>query len=852
MAGTRYSLEVQPIIPERLKGLEELANDLMYSWDRQIRSLFARLDTELWSACSNNPKVFLRRVSQSRLDEAAQDPIYIEDYTRAISAYNAYHRSREFTTTDTLLHPERDLVAYFCAEFGFHESLPIYSGGLGILAGDHCKAASDLGIPFVAIGMLYRQGYFTQTIDAQGQQIAHYMPTNFADLPVQPALNHEGQEIHVEVELPERKIRLKLWRVKAGHIDLYLLDSDLPENNRHDRSITYQLYGGGSDTRILQEIVLGIGGVRAIRALGLRPSAWHINEGHAAFQILERCREHVSKGMDFDSALEMAAAGTIFTTHTPVPAGHDIFDHDLIKPLFHNYVTQLEISMEHFLELGSSPINYRGFNMTSLALRGSRFHNGVSRIHGQVASRMESYIWPQVPHEENPIGHITNGVHLPTFIAREWTSLFDIRFGAEWRNALLNEKYWQRIDSIPNYTYWSVRQSLKSELFAEVKHRLTNQLRRNCCSEVQIDRVTRFLTPNRDDILTLGFARRFATYKRATLLLSDPERLARLVNNPERPMILIFAGKAHPSDQPGQDLIRSIHDLSRRPEFEGRLLLLEGYDIELARKLVAGVDVWVNTPEYPLEASGTSGQKAGMNGVVNLSVLDGWWGEGYTGDNGWAIRPHGSQYSAEYRNHEEAETLLDIIEDDIIPLYYKRNGHGHSEDWIKISKASMKSIIPRYNSQRMVMDYVRNYYHAAGKASMTLGNNDCSGARELARWKRKIRQVWSHVSIRRLDESIEEIKTGMTMPIRVAASLHGLDASDVIVECLIGTEDEHHEFKVNSCYSLTTGESNNDGETLFKIDLQPALAGLQYYKIRCYPHHRLLSHPFETGLMLWL
>lgn len=852
MAGTRYSLEVQPIIPERLQGLEELANDLMYSWDRQIRSLFARLDTELWSSCGNNPKVFLRRVAQHRLDEAAEDPIYIEDYTRAISAYNAYQRSRKLTHTDTLLNPAHDLVAYFCAEFGFHESLPIYSGGLGILAGDHCKAASDLGIPFVAIGMLYRQGYFTQTIDAQGQQIAHYTPTNFADLPVRPARDRDGQDIHVEIELPERKIRLKVWRAKAGHIDLYLLDSDLPENSRHDRSITYQLYGGGTDTRILQEIVLGIGGVRVLRALGLRPTAWHINEGHAAFQILERCRERVTQGLDFDSALELVAAGTVFTTHTPVPAGHDIFDHDLIKPLFNDYIAQLGITMERFLELGSSPINYRGFNMTALALRGSRFHNGVSRIHGQVASRMESYIWPQIPHEENPIGHITNGVHLPTFLAREWVSLFDIRFGAEWRNALIDETYWHRIDNIPDYTYWSVRQSLKSELFSELKYRLTKQLRRNFCSEVQIERVTRFLTPHRDDILTLGFARRFATYKRATLLLSNPERLARLVNNPERPMILIFAGKAHPNDQPGQNLIRAIHELSRRPEFEGRLLLLEGYDIELARKLVAGVDVWVNTPEYPLEASGTSGQKAGMNGVVNLSVLDGWWGEGYNGGNGWAIRPHGAQYSSEYRNHEEAEALLDIIEDELIPLYYKRNGHGHSEGWIKISKASMQSVIPRYNSQRMVTDYIRNYYRAATTARKNLSADECAGAKELAQWKRKIRQSWPHVSIRRLDESVEEIKTGTTLPIRIAVSLHGLDASDIIVECLLGVEDENHEFKVHSCYPLVDTPNNGDGETLFKIDLQPALSGLQYYKIRCYPHHRLLSHPFETGLMLWL
>jgi len=655
MTGTRFSLEVRPRIPERLARLEELANDLFYSWDRSVRALFYRLDRDLWHACGHNPKLFLRRVSQARLEEAAADRLYLEEYHRVLSAYDTYLNERPASGIEQHLDPERDLVAYFCAEFGLHESLPIYSGGLGILAGDHCKAASDLGVPFVAVGLLYRQGYFTQTIDGHGNQIAHYTPTDFDHLPVEPARGADGRELRVRVRLPGREVAVRIWRAKAGHIDLFLLDTDLPENQEHDRAITYQLYGGDTHTRIQQEIVLGIGGVRALRALGLEPTVWHVNEGHAAFQVLERCRELVAAGEDFDTALERTAAATVFTTHTPVPAGHDIFDHGLMAEYFGDFARELGIDLEELLGLGSSPASQGGFNMTALALRGSRFHNGVSRIHGGVASRMEAYVWPDIPPEENPIGYVTNGVHVPTFLAREWAGLLDMRLGTEWRNELLNPQFWERVAEIPDHNFWSLRQSLKAELLDEVRRRAVRQHRRNGLSPSQIERLTRFLSGGHMDILTIGFARRFATYKRATLLFSDPERLARLLGDPQRPVVFIFAGKAHPNDLPGQHLIQVIHDFSRRPEFEGRIVLLEGYDLALARKLVTGVDVWLNTPEHPLEASGTSGQKAGLNGVINLSVLDGWWDEGYTGDNGWAIMPHGPDFDAAFRNQEEGQ-----------------------------------------------------------------------------------------------------------------------------------------------------------------------------------------------------
>ncbi len=852
MPGTRYSLEVQPTLPARIQRLAELASDLHYSWDRRSRGLFVRLDPELWESCGHNPKLFLRRVAQERLDEAAEDRVFAEDFNRALSAYDTYRQEAMHADVTPHLDPDQDLVAYFCAEFGLHESLPIYSGGLGILAGDHCKAASDLGIPFIAVGMMYRQGYFTQTVDGHGKQIAHYMPTDFDKLAISAARDSDGEHLHVTVPIQQRAVKLRVWQAKAGHITLYLLDSDVPDNSDMDRSITYQLYGGDIHTRIQQEIVLGIGGVRALRALGLKPTVWHINEGHAAFQILERIREHIAEGMDFDSARELVASGTVFTTHTPVPAGHDIFDHQLMDEYFGNYSRELKIDMSDFLAIGASSGNERGFNQTSLALRGSRFHNGVSRIHGDMASGMESYVWPQIPAAENPISYVTNGVHVPTFMAREWLGLFDMRFGGEWRNELTNEDFWPRLNEIPDYTFWSMRQALKSELLEDVHERALLQHRRNGLSPTQTKRLTQLISAENTDILILGFARRFATYKRATLLFSDPERLAHILNDPKRPVLLVFAGKAHPHDIPGQQLIKTIHEFSRRPEFEGKIILLEGYDLSLGRKLVTGVDVWVNTPQYPLEASGTSGQKAGINGVLNLSVLDGWWGEGYTGDNGWAIMPHGPDYEAQQRDREEGQELLDILERDIVPMYYNRNGHGYSEEWVKMSKASMRTLIPRFNAQRMLMDYITRFYGPAARQGRLLGENNAVPARELATWKKHVASVWSRVTVHRIDQHGHHIRAGVTLPIELGARLHGLRPEDIVVECLVGTTSDTDEFIVHASHTFRASGEQLNGETVFRLDLQPPLAGLQYYKVRAYPYHPLLSHRFEMGCMVWV
>ena len=852
MPGTRFSIEVQPKIPAELSRIEELANNLVYSWDRQIRGLFFRLDRALWDETNHNPKLFLRQIDQRKLETAAKDPVYMQDFQRVIAIYDSYLKGVIHKGIEDFVKSGDELVSYSCAEFGLHESFPIYSGGLGILAGDHCKAASDMGLPFVAVGMLYRQGYFNQRIDGHGNQLAVYTPSQFSDLPISRVLDDQGQQVEVAIEVPGRKIHLRVWVAEVGHIRLYLMDSDIESNSEDDRRITYQLYGGDSTNRLLQEMILGIGGVRVKRKLGLEPTVWHINEGHAAFQIIERCREYVAQGLDFESALEAVAANTVFTTHTPVPAGHDIFSHDLIRHYFSEFVHELNVDMGRFLELGDSPANPHGFNMTALALRGSRFHNGVSRIHGGVASEMERYIWPDILPAENPIRYVTNGVHVPTFLASEWANHFDLTFGGRWRFELLNKKYWRQIRNIPNHSFWSIRKSLKTKMLETVCEKATDQYRRNGFSESQIRRMTRFLNPRLTDIFTIGFARRFATYKRATLIFSDIDRIRRILGDDDKPIVMIFAGKAHPHDQPGQDLIRKIWHYSLMPEFQGKIILLENFDIALARKLVTGVDVWLNNPAYPLEASGTSGQKAGINGVLNLSVLDGWWDEGYNGENGWAITPHGEQYSPEFRDQEEAREILDVLENEAIPLYYERDGQGYSAGWIERCKNAMASLIPRFNAQRMMSDYVNDFYQPAAELGRKLQDEDFNNVRELAAWKQKVREVWHNVTIERLDEPVEQIYRDQTFHLQLAIDLAGLEPQDVAVDMLMGRVLTEGEFDRHDCASLHFVETMDDGRALYTLSMALTDSGKQCYMIRVYPHHDLLGQRFETGFMKWL
>ena len=847
---TAYTITVNPKIPPRLKRLEELANNLWYSWDRATRALFSRLDPQLWEAVGHNPKAFLKRVDESALLKATEDRVFLATYNSILSTYDSYHEASSPQQEGNGLSAE-DQVAYFCFEFGFHESLPIYSGGLGILAGDHCKAASDLHLPFVAIGLLYRQGYFSQIIDSQGNQQVTYSIADFEDLPVTPVLGKDGGNLTIEVALPQRTVIAKIWQAKIGHVTLFLLDSDLPENSPQDRYITHNLYGGDKVMRIEQEILLGMGGVRALQALGIKPTIWHINEGHAAFMILERIHALVQQGLNFASALGNVAVTTVFTTHTAVPAGHDHFSPDMMHTYFESFYRSMSITYEEFMALGHAP-GSQDFNMTALAIHGSRTHNGVSKIHGNVSANICRELWPQIEPEENPITYVTNGVHVPTFLAQEWSDLFDRYLGHEWRNKMCDTEYWSRIDAIPDHLFWSVRQSLKSQMFHGIRSRVTDQNTRNHGSEAHLDRLLRFVDPINPNILTLGFARRFATYKRATMLFDNIDWLRRIILDQERPVLLIFAGKAHPVDVPGQDLIRQISEIAHYPEFEGRLLLIEGYDLRLARRLVAGVDVWLNNPIYPLEASGTSGMKAGINGAINLSVLDGWWGEGYDGKNGWAIKPGPENMDSELRDKEESRALYEILQDQVVPLYYSHGKLGYSPAWVKMAKHSMVSILPRYNATRMVDEYVHKFYRSASTKGTLYAADNFAEAKKVAAWKAKIRTAWQGITLRRLDAPREQIQFNQALHFKVGAKLNHLQPSDVAVELLICRQFkttrlcnfDHFKFEF-------TGIQDGD-EHVFELKLIPELCGKQEYFIRIYPFHPSLTHPLEMGLMVWL
>ncbi len=805
----------------------------------------------LWHAVNHSPKTFLKRVDQKRLRDAAEDPIFLGTLNRVLSAFDTYHRTPanlELPGKPPLR--QNDLIAYFCAEFGFHESLPIYSGGLGILAGDHCKGASDLHLPFVAVGLLYRQGYFQQTIDRDGNQHPHYSDANFDDLPIAPVLRDDGSEVRIAVEMPGRTVYAKVWMARVGNTTLYLLDTLLDENSPADRDITHRLYGGDRTTRIEQEILLGIGGVRALRELNLQPTVWHINEGHAAFLVLERIRALIGKGLSFPSALEAVAANTVFTTHTPVPAGHDHFADDMIMRYFEQFCAAAGISSATLLAMGRSEGSTE-FNMTALALRGSRHHNGVSRIHGGVSAQILAGMWPQIEAVENPVDYVTNGVHVSSFLSSDWYPVFDRYLGLGWMHRLTDHNCWQGVQRIPDQIFWSIRQSLKAQMLHLVRHRVREQHLRNQGSESHLDRVLKYADPANPTVLTIGFARRFATYKRAALLFNNLDLLRRIFSDPNRPVVFIFAGKAHPADEPGQALIRQIYELSRRPEFEGHILLLEGYDLHLARRMVAGVDVWLNNPVYPLEASGTSGMKAAINGAMNLSVLDGWWGEGYDGQNGWAIKPAAAGLDPAARDAEEAGTLYELLQDQVIPLYYRESSIGFSPEWVAMAKRSIASIMPRFNIHRMLNEYAQKFYAPAAAQWHKYSSEDFSGAQQVAEWKARVRHAWSAVTLRRVDVAPTRVRYGESVRFEVAVRLKDLTPGDVVVEMVFARPGDFNPAKAK-VYPLHFERLLDSGECLFARDLTPDQCGMIDYRIRAYPQHALLTHEFEMGMMVWL
>lgn len=873
MSGQTFPLQVLPRLPEKIARLEELTANFWFSWHRPTRRLFNMLDRELWWKTGRNPKVFLRCVDQGILENAAANETFLGAYRRTIVEFDSYHE-QGLTDYPQAKLTGNDLIAYFCAEYGYHESFPNYSGGLGILAGDHCKTASDLRLPFVAIGLLYRRGYFVQLIDGHGQQIAEYHDTEAEDTPVTPLRDENGNDVHVFCEFPDRRVATKIWRAQVGRVPVLLLDTGVPENAAKDREITRNLYGGDEETRLQQEIILGIGGVRALRAAGMEPTVWHVNEGHSAFQVLERAREHVKNGLTFAAAIEAVAAQTVFTTHTPVAAGHDFFTHDLLLKYLHPFIEELGVDDETVFELGHSGRD-REFDMTRLAIAGARAVNGVSRIHASVSSEICRDVWPQVPPDENPIGYVTNGVHAPTFMREEWGSLLEEYLGPSWRYHLSDRTLMQKILSIPAGRFWYVNQRVKSDMLMALRERLQRQFTRNQVSESHGQRMLKYVDPDNPDVLTIGFARRFATYKRATLLFKDLNWLREIVDKDERPVVFIFAGKAHPADEPGKHILQEIHHVAGMPGMVGKILLVEGYDMGLGRLLTAGVDIWLNTPTYPMEASGTSGMKAAINGTVNLSVLDGWWAEAYDGSNGWAIPPSANSGDASERDIHDARTLYEILQDNVVPQYYDRDdNHGYSPRWVTLCQHSMATVLPHFNSYRVLHDYACRFYGPAAQRGHALAADDYAPAKELAEWKVKLRAAWPSVKLELVSAPTASVDHGDELRLSVDVRSSGLRPSDIRVECVMrrvtcseltvpvpqyardtraGDGIRQLDDDTIAVVPLSPTQGDQAGGTCrYELDCTPPWCGALTYEIRAVPQHLHLSHPYDMGLMHWL
>jgi starch phosphorylase len=697
-------------LPRRIARLGKLAYNLWWTWIPDAQRLFQRIDKDVWERTNHNPIRFLRQVGRARLIAVTKDRYYLEFYDRIFKAFDKYMES-----SDTWLnrnYPERRTrpIAYFSTEFGLHETLPIYAGGLGVLSGDHLKGASDLGLPLVAVGFLYTMGYFSQHITEDGWQEARNVCLDFDELPVVPLLEPDGKPVTISVDLPGREVFARLWEIHIGRIPLYLLDSNVDENSTIDRDLTSRLYSSDLDLRISQEIILGIGGVRALRTLGYNPSVWHMNEGHSAFLALERARELVEAGHSMTEAIQLVRAGTVFTTHTPVPAGNDQFPLWLIDKYFANYWPQLGLDREQFIELARHRQPWGDtFSMPVLALNMSSQRNAVSELHGKVARRMWHFMWPDKSEDEVPITYVTNGVHTSSWLARRMHVLYDRYLGRDWVEHLDDPAIWEGIENIPDNELWAVRLHLKRKLVAYMSERARQQWITGTVHPVQVIAAGALLDPY---VLTIGFARRFATYKRANLIVRDLSRLLSIINQPNMPVQIIFSGKAHPADEPGKLLIQEVYRAVKKAENGGRLVFLDDYDMNLARYLVQGVDVWLNTPRRPNEASGTSGQKAAMNGVLNFSVLDGWWREGYNGQNGWVIGDETEYESFEAQDAADAESLYSKLENEIIPLYYnERSADGLPGDWIALMKASIITLTPRFSIRRMVKEYTERLYY---------------------------------------------------------------------------------------------------------------------------------------------
>jgi starch phosphorylase len=844
---------VLPHLPERLLPLQKLAYNLWWCWNTDAVALFRRIDVERFESVDHSPVRLLGMTSQTRFEELAKDEGFLAHLDRVDAALENY-LSRPTWFQENCGADASLQIAYFSAEFGLHESVPVYSGGLGVLAGDHLKSASDLGVPLCGVSLMYREGYFRQYLNVDGWQQERYPENDFFNLPLIPETRPDGSPLLVSVRLPGREVSAKIWRIQVGRVPLYLIDCNIPQNRPEDRAITSQLYGGDSNTRIQQEIVLGIGGLRALRLLGKEPTVCHMNEGHSAFCSLERMRVLIQEQKyEYTTALEAVKAGTCFTTHTPVPAGNDAFPPHMMDEYFNEFRESLGIDRNTFMNLGREHPNHEGesFSMTVLAIHTSNTSNGVSKLHGEVSRKMWKRLWPGLPESEVPIGAITNGVHAPTWVSPEMGHLFDRYLGHEWVEKPLNLEVWKRVDGIPDAEIWRNHERCREKLVVMARHRLKAQLKKRGAPPSQIEAAEEVLDP---DALTIGFARRFATYKRGTLIFRNAERLAAILNDPKRPVQLIFSGKAHPKDFPGKEFIAQVVQLARRPEFNRRIVFIEDYEMNVARTMVQGVDVWLNNPRRPLEASGTSGMKVCCNGGLNLSVLDGWWVEGYLGDNGFAIGA-GEDYHdqlKEYQDDVESRAIYELIEQEIVPSFYTRGNDGLPRSWIRRMKRSISTNVSVFNTSRMVQEYTEWAYLPAYHRHVKLVANALKGAKELAQWRSRLLHHWGEVKVLGIESTaIDPLKVGQEFPVSVQVALGALSPQDVEVQLCHGLIDSMGEIAEPKSTTLSTNGKQDGNHWTYQGKITCASTGQFGFSVRVLPKHESLNHSFEPGLVTW-
>lgn len=843
---------ILPRVPERLEALATIAGNLWWSWNNEAIYLFRRMDPNLFSATGHNPVKMLGVIDQTRLNALCDDPGFLSHMDRVAVALASYMSATTWFQ-ETYPEPSNVRVAYFSAEFGLHESVPNYSGGLGILSGDHLKSASDLGIPLVAVGLLYQQGYFRQYLNVDGWQQERYPENDFYTMPCELQRGADGRPIRIQIEYPNRQAAAQVWKVQVGRLPLYLLDTNIDENNSDDRQITAQLYGGDQDVRIRQELLLGVGGLRALRALGIEPTVCHMNEGHSAFLGIERiCTLMEQHGANFEAARQIVSAGSVFTTHTPVEAGNDMFPPYMIEQYLAPYFRRMKLDREVFLGMGRQNPQDRGepFCMTVLAIRSANYTNGVSRLHARVTRRMWRNIWPGVPEADVPIRAITNGVHIKTYLSAEMSQLLARYLGPELDERPADQSIWQRVEQIPDAELWRIHERRRERLVAFCRQRVRQQLRGRGASAAEVAFADEVLDP---EALTIGFARRFATYKRATLIFRNLDRLSKILNNPQRPVQLIFAGKAHPRDHGGKEFIAQIIHTARRDEFRRRIVFIEDYDLHVARYLVQGADIWLNNPRRPLEASGTSGMKAAANGVLNMSVLDGWWCEGYAADNGWAIG-NGEEYSdLNYQDEVESRAIYDLLEKEIVPLFYERLRDGVPRGWVHRVKRDMMTLCPVFNTNRMVQEYTERFYLPAAARFRDLFANGLAAGIDLAHWLSKVQHEWSNIHIDRVaTDGADPIRVGADLQVTAEIRLGNLGADDVHVELYHGDVDATGMITAAQSVTMTgNGKVPHDGLFSFVGKIPCRSSGQHGFAVRILPKHRMLPHAFEPGLIKW-